>query len=471
MSNSENKQLVIIGAGPGGYAAAFRAADLGLAVTLIDPEPNPGGVCLYRGCIPSKALLHLMKVKREALAAADWGLQFSEPEIDPEQIRKWKEKIVKKLTRGLGQLAQGRKIDYLRGKASFRSDRELAMALHEGEERRISFEKAIIATGSVPVELPDVSFDGEKIISSKEALEFGDIPNKLLVIGGGYIGLELGSVYAALGSEVTVAEMTDGYLPGVDRDLVEVFARSSEGLFEEVHFDTRASQASVKGDEVIVTFTKKEESWEKLYCKVLLAVGRKPNTGALNLGEAGVETDENGFIKVDAQRKTNNDHIYAVGDVTGEPLLAHKAHQEGRIAAEAAAGEKGAAYDPKTVPAVVFTHPEIAWCGLTETQAEAEEREVRVAKFPWSASGRALTMGKSRGLTKLVIDPDSGRILGGGAAGPQAGALIPEITLAVEMAATAEDLSLTIHPHPTLSETIMEAAEVFLGSPTHLRKQ
>ena len=461
---AKKKELIIIGAGPGGYAAAFQAAELGLEVTLVDPQENPGGVCLYRGCIPSKALLHLCKIKQEAAEAADWGMKFGEPEIDLEKIRKWKDQVVEKLTGGLGQLSKSKDIEYIQEKAEFVSDKKI-----KAGEEELEFEHLIIATGSVNLELPDIEIDHDKVIDSTDALELKDIPEKLLVIGGGYIGLEMGSVYASLGSEVSIAEMTPGFLPGADRDLVKVLEK--EHPFKETYFNTKVESLEVKKDKVEVEFNTSDEDKKKAsFDKVLVAVGRKPNTSGLELENTGISIDENGFMVVDDKRKTSIENIYAIGDLTGEPLLAHKATHEGRIAAEVISGQESAAYDPRAIPGIVFTNPEIAWTGLQENEAEEKGIEVKVLKFPWSASGRAVSMGTSNGLTKLITDPETGRILGGGVAGKNAGSLIPEINLAIELAATAEDLELSIHPHPTLSETIMEAAESFMGVPTHYSK-
>ena len=438
-SKTSKKDLVIIGAGPGGYAAAFKAADLGLKVCLIDPAKNPGGVCLYRGCIPSKALLHLAKIKEEALKASEFGLSFQEPEVDIKKISSWKEKVVEKLTKGLGQLAESREVEYIQDKASFIS--ETKIRLKESEEE-IEFKNLILATGSQNLELPGIKVDHKMIIDSTDALEMEEIPKSLLVIGGGYIGLELGSVYAALGSKVSVAEMTDGFLPGTDRDLVKVF--SDQHPFKEVYFNTKVEKVSAGKKKVTVELAGKDDKKEKKkFDKVLLAVGRKPNTGSLDLDKAGIKTSENGFIEVNELRQTNFPNIYAIGDLTGEPLLAHKATYEGKLAVEVIAGEKGAAYDPRSIPGIVFTNPEIAWCGLTEAEANNQNIDIQILKFPWAASGRALSMGVSKGLTKLIVDPENGRILGGGVAGKNAGSLIPEISLAIEMAATAEDLSLS----------------------------
>ncbi|MEX2592650.1 MAG: dihydrolipoyl dehydrogenase [Anditalea sp.] len=468
MTKTDNKEIVIIGAGPGGYAAAFRAADLGLKVTLIDPEANPGGVCLYRGCIPSKTFLHVIKVKQETAKAGQWGVQFKEPKVDVARINDWKNKVVNKLTKGLGQLSKGRNIDYIRGMAQFVSEKKIEVEKKEGEKITIEFQKAIIATGSTATALPNIKFDHEVIIDSTDALELKEIPQNMLVIGGGYIGLELGSVYASLGCKVSIAEMTSGFLPGTDRDLIAVFEKENEALFEALYFETKVEKVSVEKGKAKVSLKNGEGKLEKEFEKVLVAVGRKPNSASLHMEKANIKIDENGFIIVDHKRKTSAENIYAIGDMTGEPLLAHKATHEGRIAAEVIAGEAGAAYDPKAIPGIVFTNPEIAWCGLTEKQAEEKGRKIKVVKFPWTASGRAASAGTSNGLTKLIIDPETGRILGGGVAGKNAGVLIPQISLAIEMAATAKDIVLTIHPHPTLSETIMEAAELFSGSATHL---
>ena len=463
---SNEKELVVIGAGPGGYAAAFHAADLGLKVSLIDPEVNPGGVCLYRGCIPSKALLHLTKTKAEALNAAAWGMKFEEPKIDLKKVKKWKKSVVKKLTDGLGQLGTSRNIEYIQGKAKFIGENELEVITKDKETTQLTFKNAIIATGSSEVNLPNIEVDHQKVWNSTDALELNEIPKKLLVIGGGYIGLELGSVYAGLGSKVSIAEMTDGFLPGTDRDLVNVFEKKHP--FQEVFFETKVENLKVNKKSLSVSLKGKEKEQKKSFDAVLVAVGRTPNTKELGLDKLGISLDEKGFIEVDLQRKTKHSHIYAIGDITGEPLLAHKASHEGRIAAEVIAGKKGAGYDPKIIPGIVFTNPELAWCGLTETQANKENKKVEVKKFPWSASGRAVAIGENSGVTKLIIDPETEVILGGGVAGKDAGSLIPEIALAVEMGTTASDLSLTIHPHPTLSETIMESAELFLGGATHL---
>ena len=468
MAKKDKKELVIIGAGPGGYAAAFHAADLGIKVTLIDPEVNPGGVCLYRGCIPSKALLHLAKTKEEAMQASKWGMKFEEPKIDIKKVASWKEKVVKKLTEGLGQLSKVRNIEYIQGKAKFTGKNELEVTDNKGKTSDLSFEKVIIATGSSAVGLPELQIDHEKIWDATDALELKEIPKKMLVVGGGYIGLELGSVYAALGTKVSIAEMTPGFLPGADRDLVKVFEKSE--AFKNIFFETKVEKVKITKKGVKVSLKGKKEEQAKKFDCVLVAVGRKPNTQNLGLKALGIAANEKGFLEVDDRRRTKLEHVFAIGDITGEPMLAHKASHEGRIAAEVIAGKKGAAYDPKVIPAIVFTNPELAWCGLTEEEVKEKDKNVKVVKFPWSASGRAVAIGENTGLTKLLIDKETEVILGGAVAGKNAGSLIPEIALAIEMGSTASDLSLTIHPHPTLSETIMESAELFYGGATHYNK-
>lgn len=466
---SKKKELVIIGAGPGGYAAAFRAADLGLKVCLIDPEANPGGVCLYRGCIPSKALLHIAKVKQEALEAAEWGIEFEKPEINLKKIRKWKDSVVKKLTEGLGQLSKAKKIEYIRGTAKFISENKIQVEPRDEEAYELEFENLILATGSVNVSLPGIKIDHQKVIDSKDALDLKEIPKSLLVIGGGYIGIELGSVYSALGSKVSIAEMTSGFLPGADRDLVKVFEK--EQPFKKLYFNTKVEELSIKKEKVKVKLKENDKKpFEKNFAQVLVAVGRQPNTENLQLEKAGIKPGEDGFLEVDDKRRTSRKNIFAIGDLTGEPLLAHKANHEGKVAVEVIAGKKAAAYDPRSIPAIVFCNPQLAWCGLMEAEAKEKDFEIKILKFPWSASGRAVAVGSHNGITKLIVEKKTGRILGGGVAGKNAGSLIPEISLAIEMAATAEDLALSIHPHPTLSETIMEAAEIFSGSPSHISK-
>ncbi len=461
---TESTQLVVLGGGPGGYAAAFLAADLGLSVTLVDREPNPGGVCLYRGCIPSKALLHVARVIDEASHASAWGVEFGEPAIDLERLRSWKDGVVGKLTGGLGQLSKQRAVEYVQGDGRFLGPRSLGVTGANGEERVLGFEHAIIATGSRPAVVPALAVDSPRVMDSTSALELEDIPPSLLVIGGGYIGLELGSVYAALGSSVSVVEMTPGLLPGADRDLVNVLRRRLESVFDAIRLDTRVTGMAAEGDGIRVSI---DGADDQRFDRVLVAVGRRPNSDIPGLETTGVQLDDRGFIKVDAQRRTTEPGLFAIGDVVGEPMLAHKASHEGRVAVEAIAGE-AATFEPAAIPAVIFTDPEIAWCGLTETEAKRTSRAVEVARFPWAASGRATTVDRTDGVTKLILDAETERVLGVGIVGAGAGELIAEGVLAVEMGAVATDLKLTIHPHPTLSETVMESAEVFFGQSTHL---
>jgi dihydrolipoamide dehydrogenase len=464
---TKSTAVAVIGAGPGGYAAAFMAADLGLQVTLIDPEENPGGVCLYRGCIPSKALLHVARLISESRDSAEWGITFGEPTIDVKKLRAWKEGVVKRLTGGVGQLAKQRKVEFLRGMAKFIDAKTLAVDAKDGGKIKLSFEHAIIATGSRPAMIPSLALKSSRVINSTGALAIKDIPKSMLVVGGGYIGLEMGTVYATLGAKVTVVEMLPSILPGVDRDLVSILAKRLDGLFDKIILNTTVSKMKEQKNGIKVSFESKEgEPQEKLFDKVLVSVGRKPNSENLGLENTKVKIADRGFIEVNLQRQTAEPTIYAIGDVAGEPMLAHKASHEGRVAAEAIAGKK-VAFEPQAIPAVVFTDPEIAWCGVTQTQAKEQGLNVEVIRFPWAASGRSLTLGRTDGVTKLVIDKDTGRVLGVGITGPNAGDLIAEGVLAIEMGAVAEDLGLTIHPHPTLSETLMEAADVFYGTSTH----
>ncbi|HEX2490435.1 MAG TPA: dihydrolipoyl dehydrogenase [Blastocatellia bacterium] len=467
---TNSTQVAVIGGGPGGYAAAFMAADLGLRVALVDLEPNPGGVCLYRGCIPSKALLHVAKVIGESRRAADWGIEFSEPMIDLDKLRAWKDGVVNKLTGGLGQLSEQRKVEFIRGRAAFLDSRTLKIE-GQGGERRLVFENSIIATGSRPAAPRALSLDSPRIMDSTAALELDDIPKTMLVIGGGYIGLELGTVYAALGTQVSLVEMTSGLLPGVDRDLVSILAGRVDQIFHSVMLNAKVVEMKEVKNGVRVRIEGAEIGGdESVYEKVLVAVGREPNSETLGLEKTKVIVDTRGFVQVDAARRTADPAIYAIGDVAGEPMLAHKATHEGRVAAEAISG-RAAAFEPRAIPAVVFTDPEVAWCGLTESQAKEEGRPVKVARFPWGASGRAATLGRVDGVTKLVIDPESERVLGVGIVGAGAGELIAEGVLAVEMGAVASDLELSIHAHPTLSETLMESAEAFFGRSTHFYRR
>jgi len=463
-------QLVVIGAGPGGYAAAFYAADRGLKVTLVDPEKNPGGVCVYRGCIPSKALLHVADVISEAAHAADFGVEFQKPKIDLDKLRDFKNKVVGQLTSGAGQIRNLRKIQHLQGIAAFRDARILDVDLVDGTKETLTFEHCIIATGSRPTTIPGLAIDSPRIMDSTGALDLPDIPGSLLVVGGGYIGLELGSVYAAFGSKVTVVEMTGGLLPGADRDLVNILAKRINAICEAVWLNTKVTGMKAGKDSVTVTFEGEGKTGDQTFDRVLISIGRRPNSNVPGLDRTRVQVDKRGFIVVDESRQTAEPGIYAIGDVAGEPMLAHKAAHEGRAAVDAIAGDRNVAFDPAAIPAVVFTDPEIAWCGLTETEAEKRGQKITVARFPWGASGRAISIGRTDGVTKLIIDPPSERVLGVGICGAGAGELIAEGVHAIEMGATARDLAMTIHPHPTLSETVMEAAEVFYGHATHVHR-
>jgi dihydrolipoamide dehydrogenase len=461
-------QLAVVGAGPGGYAAAFLAADLGKKVALVDREPNPGGVCLYRGCIPSKALLHVAKLRGEVEDAAAMGVEYGEPAVDLDKLRSWKGGVVERLTGGLGQLTKRRGIEYIRGNATFRDATTLDIEKTDGAAEALRYDHAIVATGSRASLLPVFDIGSPLVVTSRQALDLDTVPGSLLVVGAGYIGLELGSVYAALGARVTVVEMLPDILPGADRDLVRVLSGRIGQKFESILLNTRVKAMKESGSGIAVSLEGDgAPENEPVFDRVLVATGREPVSKGFGLENTAVVVDERGFIQVDPQRRTAEPSIYAIGDVTGEPMLAHKASHEGRIAVEAIAGHK-VAFEPNAIPAVIFTDPEIAWCGLTETEAKEREIDIKVAKFPWAASGRALTLERPDGLTKLVIDPAGDRILGVGIAGAGAGEMIAEGVLALEMGANATDLALTIHPHPTLSETLMEAAEVYFGTATHV---
>jgi dihydrolipoamide dehydrogenase len=468
MSDNSNLRVAVVGGGPGGYAAAFLAADLGMKVTLIDPEVNPGGVCLYRGCIPSKALLHVAKLIEESHQAKSWGVEFGEPKVDLGKLRGWKESVVKRLTGGLGQLSKQRSVQFIQGTAAFDNSTTLRVAKAAGGEEVLTFDRIILATGSRPAIVPSLNLASPRMMDSTGALNLPDVPKTLLVIGGGYIGLELGSVYAALGTKVTVVEMLTGLLPGADRDLVLPLHKRLEKSLDMILLNTTVKSLKEESTGIRATFegaAVKEK--EKVFDRVLVSVGRKPNSEIRGLDKTKVKVGPKGFIQVNKQLQTDDPSIYAIGDVVGEPMLAHKASHEGRTAVEAIAGKK-VAFEPHAIPAVVFTDPEIAWAGLTETQAKEQGREIAVAKFPWAASGRAITLDRPEGLTKLILDPKTERVLGVGIVGAGAGELIAEGVLAIEMAALAGDLELTIHPHPTLSETVMEAAEVFFGTSTDI---
>jgi len=457
-------ELLVIGGGTGGYSAAFRAADLGMKVVLVTDEERLGGVCLHRGCIPSKALLHPVRLIEEIHRASSWGMAFDEQDIDLEQLREWKDSIVDQLVSGLHTLSESRDIRIIQGRAVFESSSKVN--LHESDMvSHIEFEHAIIATGSRPIAIPDTEFQRDsRIMHSKTALDLPDLPEKLLVVGGGYIGLELGMVYAALGSEVTLVEMMDSLLPGIDRDLVKRVTEKAKEMFVAIQPNTSVKRLEEKSDHVQVEFEGEAEN--ETFDRVLVAIGRQPNTKSLQLDNTNVELDEDGFIKVDSERRTTDESIFAVGDVTGEPLLAHKSFREGKVAVEVIAGQP-AAYDIRAVPAVIFTEPEIAYCGLMEDEAREQGYEVEVGRFPWQASGRALIKGEFTGLTKIIFDSQTERVLGVGIVGSGASELIAEGVLAIEMGAVAHDLAATIHPHPTLSETIGEAAEDFINQSIH----
>jgi dihydrolipoamide dehydrogenase len=465
---SEKINLAVIGAGPGGYAAAFLAADLGMSVTLIDKEKNPGGVCLYRGCIPSKALLHVAKLLNETEDAKNFGLEFSKPKIDLDKLRKWKNDVVEKLTGGVGTVAKYRKVNFIQGKASFLNSTTLLVKKTDGNNKELSFDKIIIATGSRITTIPSLNFESKRLLNSTSALDLPAIPKSLLVIGGGYIGLELGSVYQALGSKVSVVEMLDGLLPGADRDLVSHLSKRIKEKFESIMLNSTVVEMQEVKDGIQVKIQDAEgKTIENTYDYVLMSIGRKPDTSGLGLENTKVKLSERGWISINNQLKTDDPNIYAIGDIVGEPMLAHKASHEGRVAVEVIAGHKSV-FEPMAIPAVVFTDPEIAWAGLTENQAKEKKINYEISEFPWAASGRAATLDRSDGVTKIFVDPDSQRILGIGICGPGAGELIAEGVLAIEMGANLTDLKLTIHPHPTLSETVMEAAEVFFGQSTHI---
>ena len=454
--------VAVLGGGPGGYSAAFRCAELGLETVVVDAGKRLGGACLYEGCIPSKALLHVAAIIGEAERAKEFGLDFGEPRVSLDPLRKWKaERVVGKLSRGLASVAKAKGVEVIGGWGAFEDSRSIRVG---GDEPQvIRFKHTIVATGSLPSRVPGLDLASERIMDSTAALEVTEIPERLLVIGGGYIGLELGQVYAALGSRVTVVEMTDGLLPGADRDLVQPLARRCEKMFAAVHLKTKV--ASLKEVSGAIEATLGGGQGPQSFDRVLVAVGRRAVSDKLGLETTKVKIAERGVISVDERCRTADLHIYAVGDVTGDPMLAHRAMRQGKVAAEAIAG-RPAAFDNAAVPAVVFTDPEVAWCGLMEAEAQRAGRAVRVAKFPWAASGRAATIGRSDGLTKLVADAASGRVVGAGVVGPGAGELIAETALAIESAVTVEDLALTIHAHPTLSESLMEAAESLLHGGT-----
>jgi dihydrolipoamide dehydrogenase len=467
MSEKITTQVAVIGGGPGGYAAAFMAADLGLDTTLIDIEDNPGGTCLYRGCIPSKALLHVAHVMNAARELSHFGVDYQEPTLDLDRLREATKGVVAQMTGGLGQLCKARGVRFVKGRAAYEDSQTIEVVQENASSILVQCEYSVLAAGSRPALLPPL-IKSPYIMNSTGALRLDDIPENLLIIGGGYIGLELGSVYAALGSRITMVEATDGLLPGVDRDLVRPLQKRLEGVFEEILLNVKVTNMEdVKGGLRVTLDGPDIKKPKRTFDKVLICIGRKPNSSGLGLGSTKVTVNERGFVQVDEQRRTTDPHIFAIGDIVEGPALAHKASHEGRVAAEVIAGHN-VVYEPQAIPAVVFTDPEIAYVGLTESEAKKQGIKVNVARFPWAASGRATTLHRTEGLTKLITEPDSNRLLGVGITGEGAGELIGEATLAIEMGALASDLDLTIHPHPTLSETLMEAAGSIFGTATHI---
>ena len=468
MSEVRDVPLLVIGGGPGGYPAALHAADHGLKVALVDEDPKLGGVCLNRGCIPSKALLHVAKLIHETEEAGDWGLTFTKPKLDLDKLRAFvQQKVVGKLTGGIAQLTKGRGVEVVKGHATFTDPNTVQVT---GEQpQTIRFQNCIIATGSVPTVPKPWQLGDDRIMDSTAALLIPEIPKTMLVIGGGYIGLEIGSVYAALGTDITVVEALDGILPMADRDLVAPLEKLLRAEFTAIYLNTKVARLEPGKDGVAVTLEGKDVPGQLTFDRVLISVGRRPNFANLGLDKAGVKQDERGFIAVDRQRKTNVPHIQAIGDIAGEPGLAHKATAEARVAVEVLLGEP-AEWGPRAIPAVIFTDPEIAWAGLTQKEAEAQGVAHEVLKFPWAASGRAVSIARTEGLTKMLVDPESKRVLGVGICGAGAGEMIAESVLAIEMGAVARDVLESIHPHPTLSETVMESAELAYGAATHMAK-
>jgi dihydrolipoamide dehydrogenase len=458
-------EILVLGAGPGGYAAAFYAADRNKKVTLVEQNPRLGGICLNSGCIPSKALLHATALLRETKASAARGIEFGPPAIDTGKLRTWKESILEKLGEGIKGLAQKRHVQVLHGRGHFEGSQTLRVETPEGQ-KFVEYEKAIIAVGSKPAMPSAFDLGNKRIMTSTEALEIPDIPNDLLIVGGGYIGMELGTVYATLGSRVVVIEALQSILPGIDADLVRPVSRFAQKAFKEVRVNTKVLKMATAGKQIKVTTQQEKEQREELYDRVLVSVGRVSNCSDLGLENTQVKRDDKGFIVTNPQLQTDDPHIFAIGDVTGGVLLAHRASKQARIAVEAILGEPRV-FENVVIPAVVYTDPEIAWCGLSESEAKEKGLEVKVSKFLWGASGRALTLDRPDGMTKLVIEPESERILGVGIVGSGAAELISEGVVAIEMGATVRDIAESVHPHPTLSETLMEAAEAFYGTATH----
>ena len=467
MSNEIKTQVVILGAGPGGYSAAFRAADLGLDVVLVENRKTLGGVCLNVGCIPSKALLHVAKVIDDAAAMASHGVTFGKPEIDLDKIRGWKDSVIAQLTGGLDGMSKARKVTTVYGYAKFASDKTVEVDGNDGKKTTITFDNAVIAAGSSVIDLPFIPKDDPRVIDSTGALELKDIPEEMLVLGGGIIGLEMGTVYAALGSKVSVVEFADQLVPAADKDIVKLYTNYNKKKFN-IMLSTKVVGVEAKDDGLYVTFEGKKAPAEPIrYDKILVAVGRKPNGNLVDANKAGVNVDERGFINVTNELRTNVNHIFAIGDVIGQPMLAHKAVHEAHVAAEIISGKKHT-FEPRCIPSVAYTDPEMAWAGVTETEAKEQGLNIEVANFPWAASGRAIASARTEGKTKLIFEKETGRILGGAIVGVNAGEMLGEICLAIEMGADAEDIALTIHAHPTLNESIGLAAEIFEGSITDL---
>ncbi|XMR32910.1 dihydrolipoyl dehydrogenase [Escherichia coli] len=466
MSTEIKAQVVVLGAGPAGYSAAFRCADLGLDTVLVERHSTLGGVCLNVGCIPSKALLHVAKVIEEAKALSEHGVVFGAPKTDIDKIRIWKDKVISQLTGGLAGMAKGRKVTVVNGEAKFTGSHTLSVAGAEGSTT-ITFENAIVAAGSRPIELPFIPHEDPRVWDSTDALELKNVPERLLVMGGGIIGLEMGTVYHALGSQIDVVEMFDQVIPAADKDVVKVFTKRISKKFN-LMLETKVTAVEAKEDGIYVTMEgKKAPAEPQRYDAVLVAIGRVPNGKLLDAGQAGIEVDDRGFIHVDKQMRTNVPHIFAIGDIVGQPMLAHKGVHEGHVAAEVISGKKHY-FDPKVIPSIAYTEPEVAWVGMTEKEAKEKGVSYEVASFPWAASGRAIASDCADGMTKLIFDKESNRVIGGAIVGSNGGELLGEIGLAIEMGCDAEDIALTIHAHPTLYESIGMAAEVFEGSITDL---
>ena len=460
--------VVVLGGGPAGYPAAFRAADLGLKVAIVDMEVNPGGVCLYRGCIPSKALLHIAALINESqIAGKEFGVSFSKPQIDLEKVRDYKNSVIKKMTNGLGMLSKAKKVHFIQGKGQFVDSNHLQVQLSDGTAKTVSFKNSIIATGSRPTVLPHLKLDSNRVIDSTGALELKDIPSNMLCIGGGIIGMEIATIYSALGTHVSVVEMMPNLLGSADPELTKILMKTVRPRLKEVMLKTKVNQIKEVSNGIEVYFEDEQgKIFTHIYSKVLVCIGRVPNSSSLGLENTQVKLNEQGFIEVDTQCRTHQENIFAVGDIVGQPMLAHKGTHEGHVAAEVIAGHKRR-FDPISIPSVVYTDPELAWCGVTESEAKEKKLNYKVTKFPWAASGRATALNRNDGLTKMIFEQETGQVIGVGIVGVGAGELIGEATLAVEMGATAKDIALTIHPHPTTTETIMESAELFFGHSDH----